>query len=57
MIQDFGILPDGRNVSLYTIHGFGAKAMLCSLRATLVRLYAPDKNGEVWTGKTDFVFK
>jgi aldose 1-epimerase len=45
MIQDFGMLPDGRNVSLYTIQGFGLKAMLCPLGATLVRLYTPDQHG------------
>lgn len=45
MIQQFGTLPDGREVSLYTIQGFGLNAMLCPLGAALVRLYAPDRNG------------
>ena len=45
MIEPFGILPDGRHVFLYTIEGFGLKAQLCPLGATLVRLFVPDKNG------------
>lgn len=45
MTTPFGTLPDGRSVYLYTLEGFGLKAQLCSLGATLVRLYTPDKNG------------
>lgn len=45
MQEPFGTLPDGRNVALYTIEGFGLKAQLCPLGATLVRLYAPDRHG------------
>lgn len=45
MHESFGTLPDGTDVSLYTIEGFGLKAKLCPLGATLVRLYTPDKNG------------
>lgn len=45
MTEPFGTLPDGRCVSLYTIEGFGLKAKLCPLGATLVRLYTPDKDG------------
>ena len=45
MTQPFGTLHDGSKVSLYTIAGFGLKAMFCPLGATLVRLYVPDQNG------------
>ena len=45
MIKPFGTLPDGTDVALYTIEGFGIKAELCPLGATLVRLWTPDKNG------------
>ena len=45
MTEPFGTLPDGKNVALYTIEGFGVKAKLCPLGATLVRLYVPDKTG------------
>lgn len=47
MTESFGTLPDGRSVFLYTIRGHGLKAMLCPLGATLVRLYTPDKNGNM----------
>ena len=47
MTEPFGTLPDGSSVFLYTIQGYGLTAKLCPLGATLVRLYAPDKNGNV----------
>ena len=45
MEEPFGTLPDGSDVSLYTIEGHGLKAVLCPVGATLVRLYVPDRNG------------
>ena len=45
MTEPFGTLPDGNSVFLYTIEGYGLKAMLCPVGATLVRLYVPDRNG------------
>ena len=47
MTEPFGTLSDGTKVRLYTIKGFGLTAKLCPLGATLVRLYAPDKNGNM----------
>lgn len=47
MTEPFGTLPDGRNVSLYTIQGYGLTARFCPVGATLVRLYVPDQTGQI----------
>ena len=47
MIENFGKLQDGTQVSLYTIEGFGLTVKLCPYGASIVRLYAPDKNGKM----------
>ncbi len=47
MKESFGILPDGQEVSLYTIACGQMKAVISDLGATIVRLYVPDKNGNV----------
>ena len=41
----FGILPDGREASLYTIRGGGLTAAVTDYGATLVKLLVPDVNG------------
>lgn len=47
MKTDFGILPDGKNTALYTITGGGLKAVVSDYGAVLVRLYVPDREGNV----------
>ena len=47
MQKDFGTLKDGTQVSLYTIRGSGLVGELSPYGATLVRLYVPDKNGNL----------
>ena len=45
MKKDFGCLPDGTMVSLYTISCGKLRAEISDLGATLVRLYVPDSEG------------
>ena len=45
MKTSFGILPDGREASLYTISCSGITAKITDFGATLVQLYVPDRNG------------
>lgn len=45
MKTSFGILPDGRRASLYTISAGAIRAAVTDLGATLVSLWVPDKNG------------
>ena len=41
----FGNMPDGREISLYTLENDKITACVSDLGALLVRLYVPDKNG------------
>ena len=45
MKKPFGLLPDGRQVSLYTIRCGALEAAVTDFGATLVSLWAPDKGG------------
>lgn len=45
MISSFGTLPDGRQVSLYTISCGSIQAAVTDLGATLVSLWTPDRAG------------
>ena len=47
MKKPFGCLPDGSNVSLYTITNGNITAAITDLGATLVSLWVPDKNGNI----------
>ena len=47
MKTNFGILPDGKNTALYTIIGGGLKAVVSDYGAALVRLYVPDRQGNL----------
>ena len=47
MRKDFGQLPDGRIASLYTISYGGITAEISDFGATLVRLYVPDRTGDL----------
>lgn len=47
MISSFGILPDGRKVSLYTISCGCVKAAITDLGAALVSLWVPDRQGKI----------
>ena len=47
MKTPFGILPDGTQANLYTIHGGGLTATVTDFGAHLVSLLVPDKNGHV----------
>lgn len=47
MKKTFGTLPDGRQAQLYTICGGGLRVELTDFGATLVRLYVPDRNGQL----------
>ena len=45
MQKDFGMMPDGRIISLYTLSCGALTAQVTDLGATLVRLWVPDRNG------------
>ena len=47
MKQNFGILPDGTQASLYTITGGGLTATVTDYGAHLVSLLVPDRNGNI----------
>ena len=47
MKKSFGILPTGEEAFLYTISCGKITATITDYGATLVNLYAPDKNGNV----------
>ena len=47
MTKSFGTLPNGAQASLYTISCGPITAQITDYGATLVRLYVPDKNGNV----------
>lgn len=47
MKKDFGQLPDGRIASLYTISSGKLTAVVSDYGATLVRLYVPDRAGNL----------
>ena len=47
MKTNFGLLPDGKNTALYTITGGGLKAVVSDYGAALVRLFVPDKEGNL----------
>ena len=45
MKKPFGVLPDGRQATLYTIKNNALTATPTDFGATLVSLWVPDKNG------------
>ena len=47
MKENFGILPDGTQASLYTICGGGLTATVTDYGAHLVSLFVPDRNGHI----------
>ena len=47
MKKSFGILPDGRETTIYTISCGGITAEVTDYGAALVRLWVPDKNGNL----------
>jgi aldose 1-epimerase len=47
MIENFGLLPSGEQVSLYTISCGSVTARVSDLGATLVNLLVPDHSGQV----------
>lgn len=47
MKTNFGILPDGKQASLYTIQGGGLTATVTDFGAHLVSLFVPDKDGKI----------
>ena len=47
MKENFGILPDGTQASLYTISGGGLTATVTDYGAHLVSLFVPDRNGHI----------
>ena len=47
MKKEFGRLPDGATVQLYTLRFGGLEAQILDLGATIYRLYAPDAKGEM----------
>jgi len=47
MMQPFGTMPDGRAVSLYTITGGGLTAVISDMGATIVKLFVPDREGNL----------
>lgn len=47
MRESFGLLPNGKEAFLYTIHGGGITASVTDYGAALVRLMAPDRHGVV----------
>lgn len=47
MRKEFGALPDGRMVYVYTIRKGGLEAHILDLGATLQRLYVPDAEGRL----------
>ena len=47
MRKPFGVLPDGRQATLYTITGGGLQASVSDYGAVLVNLLVPDKNGKM----------
>lgn len=47
MHKKFGVLPNGKTASLYTITSGAMTAVVSDLGATLVRLFVPDRNGDL----------
>ena len=47
MSEKFGILPNGEIASLYTIRSGRMTAVFTDLGATLVKLFVPDRNGQL----------
>ena len=47
MSEKFGILPNGETASLYTIRSGSLTAVFTDLGATLVKLFVPDRDGNV----------
>lgn len=47
MKKIFGKLPDGSNTFLYTIRGGGLTAVISDLGATIVKLFVPDRDGNL----------
>ena len=46
MQKDFGMMPDGRIISLYTLSCGALTAQVTDLGATLVQLWVPDQKGD-----------
>ena len=47
MCEKFGVLPNGQTASLYTIQSGKMTAVFTDMGATLVKLFVPDRDGEV----------
>lgn len=47
MIEKFGVLPNGMTASLYTIRSGRMSAVFTDLGATLVKLFVPDREGNL----------
>ncbi len=47
MREKFGVLPNGETASLYTIRSGNMRAVFSDLGATLVKLFVPDRNGNL----------
>ncbi len=47
MCEKFGVLPNGKIASLYTVQSGPLKAVFSDLGATLVKLYVPDRKGNL----------
>ncbi len=47
MKELFGVLSSGEKTFLYTISGGGVKAVISDLGATIVKLFVPDRDGNV----------
>ena len=45
--EHFGTMPGGREISLFTLNNGRLSASVSDLGALLVRLFVPDKNGEM----------
>ena len=47
MSEKFGVLPNGMTASLYTIRSGRMTAVFTDLGATLVKLFVPDREGNL----------
>ena len=48
MKKSFGVLPTGEQTYLYTISCGGITATVTDLGATLVSVFVPDADGNLW---------
>ena len=47
MCDKFGVLPNGKTASLYTIQSGKMTAVFSDMGATLVKLFVPDRDGKL----------